>query len=62
MPTSPRASKREVSVALAVSQRQAEANDEILRLLERVARDADISKAILCRPFWGRLTWLVCGR
>lgn len=62
MPPSPKASKRELSVTLACVKAQEEANEAIVTALKGVARDSDISKGILSRPFWGRLRWLLQGR
>ncbi len=63
MPKSPAASKREVVSAFKAAQLQARTLDSLLPILEQVAKDSEVSKAILSRPtVWGRLRWLVLGR
>lgn len=56
------ASKREISLAFSAVQAQARAFDAVEPILQSLAHDNGVTKALLCRPFWGRLKWLLLGR
>lgn len=61
MPQSPTASKREVARAFAAASYQARSVDSLLPILQNVAQDSEVSKAILSRNFLGRRRWFFLG-
>lgn len=59
---SARATAREVRTALAEAKALREQWAQLEPVIKDFAHNANVSRDVLCRGFWGRLSWLLRGK